>query len=582
MLTAEQRQKVIQAGIQQGLDNAGIRSLLARANERVAQRAEAQKLEAAQAQDAATAQQLSQDQSLLGRAQTLGTNIAESLTFGNAAELTAGAGELAERLGLSEPRDFADRVAGAESSIDRLSTANPRTALLGDVTGSVAPALATGGVSLAANLLGRGGARAAATAAPTLAGTIGRSAAVGAGAGLVADDGQIGEDGDFLALGDRARNAAVGGALGAGLPAAGGLIKQAARLVPRTIGAFSGFSNKAGVINNFLDNPEEILRRSNSPELSFNRLSDAAQTLVEEQKTLTRNAQAKFGQAIDSKTQIDISDFKKNIKDVRAEFSPDKAVNRQQELDFKDIQNKIDNIIKVDGVEESFTTQTVPNPNNIFAPPVEVRTPVTRNVTREIPDVVSGRQADEILKTAREFQVNPAAASTSPLDKRVAGKVSAAGKSTEKALVPKEVREEFKLTKQRETDLKKAVGDVRKPLTPQERGEKFESFLVAERASSKSGKSTFLNKLDKESSLPLRKEALDLETVSAAAPDGSRLRELFNSNKARGVVASLADGAFKVTARGNNALQNILGEQFLQSSNVGANALINRLLQDRD
>lgn len=127
---------------------------------------------------------------------------------GNRDRINAAGEEVAEFFGLSDEKDFDQRVLDNEAERLRIGKENPKLNLAGGLIGTGLAAVGTGGGSLLPQVTGR--------AATLVANPISRNAIIGGAEGFLRDpndfsDEQVG----FFDVGERAKNAAKGAAAGA-------------------------------------------------------------------------------------------------------------------------------------------------------------------------------------------------------------------------------------------------------------------------------------------------------------------------------------------------------------------------------
>lgn len=162
-------------------------------------------------------------------------SIAQGVTLGFADELEAAIrnplSALGSALGLSEGKDYKERLDIVRKKLESYRTENPLEALAYEMGGTVLPAVA-GGLLTAGTGTAAVGASTAARLAPTLA----RAAKIGAVEGGIAGFG-AGEGGFTERAKSAGTGAVLGGTLGAALPVAGQKVGQVGRQALDALGA---------------------------------------------------------------------------------------------------------------------------------------------------------------------------------------------------------------------------------------------------------------------------------------------------------------------------------------------------------
>jgi hypothetical protein len=262
--------------------------------------------------------------------ESFGRGAAQGATFGFADELTGGleaGGDALDDLSLDNfLKNYRKHRDESRANYERAEKANPIASGLGNLTGAIAPALLSGGGSLAAS--GAAGLGQAAL----------RAAAVGAGSGALAGAGTStadltqGDVGNFA--GDVGKGAVMGGVLGGAMPLAGAATKGVGKLA-------GGALDKAGNLLNDTQLGEDIKR---AYEMGKSGLTASGK---EAQKRVTQDVQDTTNRIWESLHNV--ANRNKNYKQAVINEAEDRVANGT--MDNFTLQNALDDgLAKIDAL----------------------------------------------------------------------------------------------------------------------------------------------------------------------------------------------------------------------------------------
>lgn len=318
---------------------------------------------------------------------------------------------------------------------------------------------------------------------------------------------------------------------------------KVSRGTTKGLGLLSGRSGD--VLDNFIDNAKEI-RELKDPS-KIDELFDSTLGAIDKGTTTKiQKAKADFAETLKSKKEVDISEFKNQVNSLKAEFSPNKAVNQLGLEEANSVQKLVNSILEPAKPKKS-NLSDVELPEGFIAD----------SGPTAIPDKVSGTQANKIHQSLQAFRrIGPEA---TPAQKLVAGRINKIAKNLREDISGKDAAKNYKRDViDLQDDVSRRFGSAFKD-TIKKRKSKLQTTLKSGSRDDNFALRNELDELSKLTNTDLNRAALDIRTLDILNSGTGRLREATTQgNVFRAAANAVIDPAFNTAVRANDLTQSVL------------------------